>query len=358
MKGASPWLAGLAAATAPERRDRRPALALAGVAERVVAETPFCRLIRLEGQARGDAPPLLVVAPLSGHFTALIADLLAALAAEHAVHVTDWIDAREIPAAAGDFGVDDNIGHVVDFIRRLGAPLHLLGLCQSALPALAAAALLAAQGDAAQPRSLTLINGMLDPRIAPTRIDRLARLRPPRWYERYAIEEVPAAYPGAGRLIYPAALQHAALLAYLARHLANGGELYGKLWHDDGADAGSQPFLEAFLSVMDLPARFFLETIDLVFQRFALPLGTLSWRGRKVEPASIARTALMTVEGEHDDVSGPGQTRIAHALCRNIPDGRRRHLVQPGVGHFGTFHGRIWRDAVLPRVAEFIRDGA
>ncbi len=355
----------MAAAFAPGRRDRRPELALSrvaisgrtvAIAQRVLVERPFCRLIHLDREVRRDDDPrLLIVAPLSGHFTALLRDVLAALAPGHEVYVTDWTDAREVPLDRGDFGVAENIGYVLDFIRHLGGPLHLLALCQSALPALAATALLAAARDAAEPRTLTLINGMLDTSIAPTRIDRLARLRPLSWFENHAIAAVPAGFAGQGRRVYPAGLQHAALLAYLARHLAGGGELLGKVLHDDGENAAEQPFLEVFLSLMDLPAAFFLETIDLVFHRFALPRGRLSWRGEPVEPAAIARTALMTVEGEHDDVSAPGQTRIAHALCRNIPDDRRLHHVQPGVGHFGTFHGPAWRNEVMPRIAAFIR---
>jgi poly(3-hydroxybutyrate) depolymerase len=367
MTPAPSWLAA-AAAYAPTRRDRRPALVLdrtviggrsVRVTQRQLAETPFCRLMRLERNAGSDSDPrVLVVTPLSGHFTPLLADLLAGLAPAHDVHFTDWTDAREVPAAAGQFGVAENIDHVLGFIRHLGPPLHLLGLCQSAMPALAATALLAQQRDRALPRTLTLVNGMLDTRIAPTRIDRLARLRPLPWLERRAIAAVPAGYPGQGRLVYPAAYQHAGLMAYLARHVASGGELLAKALQDDGENAAAQPFLETFLSVMDLPAAFFLCTIDLVFQRCALPEHRLFWRGERVEPAAITTTALMTIEGEHDDVSAPGQTRAAHALCRNIPDQRRRHHLQAGVGHFGVFHGRVWRSEVLPRLAAFIREMA
>jgi poly(3-hydroxybutyrate) depolymerase len=364
MSRASPWLASLSAVYGPDRRNRRPELALGrievcgrevAIAQQPLVEKPFCRLIHLDRELRRDDPRVLVVTPLSGHFAALLRDLLAALASEHDVYFTDWTDAREVASENGDFGVEENIGYVLDFIRHLGGPLHLLALCQSAMPALAATALLAQHADAAQPRTLTLINGMLDTRIDPTRIDRLARSRSLTWFKKNAIAAVPAFYAGQGRLVYPAAVQHAALIAYLARHLASGGELLSKVLDDDGDNAAEQPFLELYLSVMDLPAAFFLDTVTLVFHEFALPRGRLTWRGERVEPAAIVGTALMTVEGEHDDVSAPGQTRVAHALCRNILRDRRLHHLQPGVGHFGTFHGRGWRNEVMPRIRAFIR---
>jgi poly(3-hydroxybutyrate) depolymerase len=359
------WLALWSAALAPTRQSRRPSLALdridirgrsVAVAPRLVVERPFCRLVHLERDLWAEEPRVLVVAPLSGHFAALLRDLLAALLAEHDVYVTDWTDARDVLLDHGEFGVEENIAYVIDFVRRLGGGTHLIGLCQSAMPALAAAALLARHGADAQPRSLTLINGMLDTRIDPTRIGRLARRHPLDWFERHAIAEVPQGYPGQGRRVYPASLQHAALIAYLARHLASGGELLGKVLHDDGVDPDAPSFLELYLSVMDLPARFFLEMIELVFREHALPKGRLLWRGERVEPAAIRETALMTVEGEHDDVSAPGQTRIAHALCAEIPPHRRRHHLQTGVGHFGTFHGQAWRHEVMPRIRAFIRE--
>ena len=364
MSYTSPWLASLSALYDPARQNRRPELSLSHTAicgravqitRRCLIERPFCRLIHLDRDVRRDDPCVLVIAPLSGHFAALLQDLLAALAPEHDVYFTDWTDAREVPVENGNFGVEENIGYVLDFMRYLGSGAHLLALCQAAMPALAATALLAQHGDAAQPRTVALINGMLDTRIEPTRIDRLARSRSLRWLESTAVSTVPAGYPGQGRLVYPAGAQHAGLMAYLARHLASGGELLGTVLYDDGASAAERPFLELYLSVMDLPAAFFLDTINLVFHEFALPQHRLFWRGERVEPAAIAKTALMTIEGEHDDVSAPGQTRVAHQLCPNIPRERRMHYLQPGVGHFGTFHGRLWRNQVMPQIRAFIR---
>jgi len=200
------------------------------------------------------------------------------------------------------------------------------------------------------------MNGMIDTRLRPTRIDRLTAKRAPAWFRHYALTTVPPPYRGEGRAVYPATMQHAALVAYLMRHIGTGGELLRKLMDDDGLDARAHPFLELYLSVMDLPAEFFLDSVRAVFHEHALPRGRLAWRGTPVDPGAIRDTGLMTIEGEFDDVSGQGQTRVAHALCRNIPRGRRLHHLQPGVGHFGTFHGATWRRAVLPRIAGFIRE--
>jgi len=353
MRYASPLLASWAAICEPARLNRRPEIGLSWtqicgraipITQRPLVEKPFCRLVRLDRDVRRDDPCVLVVAPLSGHFSALLRDLLAALVQDHDVYFTDWTDAREIPVDRGSFDVAENIAYVIDFIRRVERPLHLVALCQSAMPALAATALLAERGNTA-PQTLTLISGMLDPRIDPTRIGRLAQHRSLAWFERNAIAAVPAGYAGEGRLVYPAGVQHAALMTYLARHLATGGEMLDKVLYDDGEDAADQPFLELYLSVMDLPAAFFLDTVKLVFHEFALPKHRLLWHGERVDPAAITKTALMTVEGEHDDVSAPGQTRIAHDLCRSIPQCRRMHYLQTGVGHFGTFHGRVWRNS-------------
>jgi len=359
------WLPSLIAALEPTRRFRRPELGLeaveiggqiVAVTERVEIRSPFFRLVHFAKEVREPGPPVLVVAPLSGHFAALLRDMLAALLPEHDLHLIDWADARDVPQAAGPFGLEDDIACIMDCIGRLAGELHVVGLCQSAMPTLAATALLSATTGATVPTSLVLMNGMIDTRLRPTRIDRLTARRSPEWFRRYALSTVPQPYAGAGRRVYPATMQHAALVTYLMRHVGTGGELFRKLMEDDGLDAASHPFLELFLSVMDLPAEYFLDSVQAVFQDHALPRGRLAWRGAIVDPAAIRATALMTVEGEYDDVSGPGQTRVAHTLCRNIPRGRRAHYLQPGVGHFGTFHGALWRREVMPRIAGFIRE--
>ena len=328
------------------------------VRQSVVSQMPFCRLLHFERDARRSDPRLIVVAPLSGHKAVLMRDTLAALLPDHDLFLMEWTDARDVPVAEGGFALEENIAYVIDFVRRLGGDVHLLGLCQSCIPVLAGAALLAATGDPAQPRSLILISGAIDPRINPTRIGRLAAHRSIDWLERHAITRVPPPHAGEGRRVYPASIQRTALLSYLARHLATGGELFWKVFHDDGADSASHPFIELFFSVMDLAAEFFLDNMRSVFHEYLLPRGALTWRGSPVDLRAIGQTALMTVEGEFDDVSGVGQTRIAHALCSGIPSALREHHLQKSVGHFGTFHGRAWRSDILPRIRQFIRKTA
>lgn len=282
-------------------------------------------------------------------------DLLAALLPEHDLFLIDWLDARAVPAAAGSFGLEENIASIVEVLRSFAGDTHLLGLCQSAAPTLAAAAVLASAEDGAEPRSLTLISGLIDPRINPTRIARLAASRSPDWFERHAIVTVPAPYLGEGRRVYPGSAQQTALLAYFMRHLSTGGELLGKVLADDGADPARFPFVDLFFRVVDLSAEFFLDTVRLVFHEFALPRGSLMWRGERIDLSAIRRAALMTIEGEFDDVSAVGQTRVAHDLCVNIAADKRSHYLQRDVGHFGTFYGRAWRSEIMPRIRRFIR---
>jgi poly(3-hydroxybutyrate) depolymerase len=352
------------AAFGPTRRTRRPALGLdvttcdgrdVPVSEEILLERSFCRLLRFRRTTSRPDPKLLVVAPMSGHFSALLRDLLAALLPDHDVHLVHWRDARDVPTTDGPFGLEDYIADLMDCIRAVDGDLHVMGVCQSAIPVIAATALLAADKMPVAPASMILFNGMIDPRIRPSRVARLSAAQASVWFMRACMSTVPAPHAGAGRLVYPAILRHQALLGHLARHVATGGELLDKLWQDDGADPSRHPFAEQYLSVMDLPAQFVLDTIRFTFQEAALASGTLTWRGIAVDPLAIRRTALLTIEGGHDDVSSVGQTEVAHSLCRNIPTEQHAHYLHPEAGHFGTFHGKLWRDDVLPRVADFIR---
>lgn len=325
------------------------------VHETVVARTPFCtlrRFVRVGGEAD---PAVLVVAPLSGHYATLMRDAMAGLLPDHDVYVTDWHDARDVPQEAGPFGFDDNVGTVIRFMRRLGPETHVLAVCQSAQPALAATALMAASGEAAPPRSLVLMGGLIDPRINPTRIGRLATRLPLARFEAMVMTRVPAGYDGAGRRVYPRHAQRAALLSYLARHLEFRPGIVPEVRVRGDATLADPAFCREFLTVMDLPAELFLENLRIVFKEHALACGTLTCAGRTVVPSAITRTALMTVEGEFDDTSGRGQTRAAHDLCAAIPPERRAHHEEAGVGHFGMYAGRHWRESVLPKVRAFIR---
>ncbi len=324
--------------------------------EHSLVRKPFCTLKQFEVPGGGDKPRVLVVAPLSGQYALLLQDVVSGLLPDHSVCITDWRNARGVAVEQGKFDFEDNVAYVLDFLRKLGPDVHLLAVCQSAVPALAATALLAAADDARQPRSLILMGGLIDTRINPTRIDRIARTFVFRKLEQAAITYVPPGFRGAGRRIYPAAVQRAGLLTYVARHIELRPDgIFGIRMRGDPALA-DPGVLERLLTLMDLPAELYLQNMKVVLQDHALPRGTLSWRGQAVEPEAISRTALMTVEGERDDVSGPGQTLAAHQLCRAIPSRKRRHLLLPGIGHFGMYAGKTWFQSVRPRVRDFIRN--
>lgn len=327
------------------------------VREAVIADLPFCRLIRFErlGYQHHD-PPLLIVAPLSGHMPVLMRDVVAGLLPDHDIYLTDWRDAQLVPPQAGAFGLDDNIAYIMEFLRRIGPDCHLLGVSQAPVPILAALSLLAADGADSQPRSASLISGFVDPRINPTRLRALAANLPSSWFEDIVAITVPSGWPGAGRRVYPAAAQRTAMLSYLNRHMSRHLELYHKVMFDDGSDPRGHPFLRLYLSLMNLPSEFMSDTVDRIFRRADLPAGRMTWRGIPVRPEAVTRTALLTIEGGRDDVSGPGQTHVAQTLCRNIPAARRAGHTERAAGHFGVFYGRLWRESVVPVIRDFIRN--
>lgn len=327
------------------------------VAPDVIHVRPFCRLLRFAKERSDAVPRVLLVAPLSGHHATLLRGTVEALLVDHDVYVTDWIDARDVPSGCGAFDLDEYIGYVIDDLRMLGPDVHVIAVCQPAPAVLSAVALLAAAGDPAQPRSMTLMGGPVDARIAPTAPTKLAASRSLEWFERKATMTLPPYYPGAGRRVYPGFMQLGAFLAMNAtRHVDAHIKIFNDLVRGDGESAQSRrAFYDEYLAVMDVTAEYYLQTVDVVFQRHAVPLGTMTWRGRRVEPAAIRATALMTVEGELDDISAPGQTYAAHRLCPAIPADRRDHLLQTGVGHYGIFNGRRWRESIMPRIAAFIR---
>ncbi len=337
------------------------------VHEEVVLERPFCRLLRFARQLppgkaarRRRDPTVLVVAPMSGHYATLLRGTVAALLPEHQVYVTDWIDARAVPLARGGFGLDDYIDYLIGFLRHLGRDAHVLAVCQPSPPVLAAVALMAAAKDPDQPRSMTLMGGPVDTRVNPTVVNQLGTSRPIDWFEHKVIHLVPHWYPGANRRVYPGFLQLTGFMSMnLDRHVDEHVNLFRHLVRGDGESAaGHRRFYDEYMSVMDLSADFYLQTIRAVFQEHALPEGTMTHRGVRVEPRAITETALMTIEGEKDDISGVGQTRAAHALCPNIPSDRRHHRLQAGVGHFGIFNGQRWRDEIYPDLRDFIRRSA
>jgi poly(3-hydroxybutyrate) depolymerase len=328
------------------------------VSEEAVLRHPFCTLLHFAKPADvAKQPRILLVAPMSGHFATLLRGTVETLLPDHDVYVTDWINARNVPVVHGRFDLDDFIDTVIAFVRHLGPQTHLVAVCQPSVPVLAAVSLMAAEGDPVQPATMTLMGGPIDTRRNPTQPNLLATSRPLEWFERSVIETVPARFPGAFRRVYPGFLQLAGFMTMnLDRHITAHFDLFKHLVRGDGESAeATKRFYDEYHSVMDLPADFYLQTIERVFQEHALPLGTLHSRGRKVEPAAIERTALLTVEGENDDICAVGQTVAAHDLCTGLPQDRKHHHLQEKVGHYGVFNGRRWRSEIYPKVRDFIR---
>jgi poly(3-hydroxybutyrate) depolymerase len=329
---------------------------IVAVNEEILLRKPFGQLLHFRRDTTRQHPKVLVVAPMSGHYATLLRGTVEALLPEHDVHITDWIDAREVPLDQGNFDLDDYVDYIIEFCRYLGPDVHVIAVCQPSVPTLAAAALMAQANDPRQPRSITLMGGPIDTRISPTVPNDLAMRNSMMWFRQNVISTVPFGYPGAMRRVYPGFLQLTSFISMnFDRHLNSHVRQFDYLvkGDDDNADAHRR-FYDEYLAVMDLTAEFYLQTIQVVFKEHLLPRGLWVSRGRQIDPAAI-ETALMTVEGELDDISGVGQTKAAHALTPHIPGARRVHWEQPRVGHYGIFNGRKWREQIMPRVRDFIR---
>ncbi|MDA0368079.1 MAG: polyhydroxyalkanoate depolymerase [Proteobacteria bacterium] len=326
------------------------------ITEVSVLDEPFCKLLHFDRPGCEKLPRLLVVAPLSGHFATLLRGTVEGLLPQHDVYITDWIDARDVPVARGRFSLDDYITYVMRFLRHLGPGTHVMAVCQPSVPVLAAAALMAEDGDPARPKSMILMGGPIDTRINPTAPNDLAQSQPLSWFERNVITTVPMTYPGFSRQVYPGFLQLTGFMTMnLERHMNAHWDLYDHLIEGDGESVAShQKFYDEYLSVMDLPAEYYLQTVKTVFQEHALPEGKFYWGDRRVDPGAITDIGLLTVEGELDDISGLGQTRAAHDLCHNLPAAKKRHHEQAQTGHYGIFNGRRWRSDILPLVHETV----
>lgn len=334
------------------------------VVEREMLRKPFCRLLRFKRYADDagnlkdlkDDPPVLVVAPLSGHHATLLRDTVRTLLRDHKVYITDWVDARMVPASDGAFSLDDYVAYIEEFIRHIGAKsLHVISVCQPTVPVLAAVSLMAARGEDT-PRSLVMMGGPIDTRQNPTRVNDLATDKPLSWFENNLIHHVPPNYPGHGRRVYPGFLQHAGFVAMNPeRHFTSHWDYYQDLVKGDLDDAAAhRRFYDEYNAVLDMPAEYYLQTVRIVFQEHLLPRGLWDVNGERVDPSRIHGTALLTIEGELDDISGQGQTRAAHTLCTGVSEADREHLTVKGAGHYGIFSGRRWRTEVYPQVREFI----
>ncbi len=329
------------------------------VTEEVVSRLPFGTLLRFKKDVPAGAayqPPVLLVAPLSGHFATLLRETARTLLQDHDVYITDWHNARDVSLQHGAFGLDDYVEHLIRFTETIGPGTHMVAVCQPCVAALAATAVMAEDNNPAQPRSLTLMAGPVDCRVNPTGVNTLATSKPIEWFEKNLISHVPMPHAGYLRRVYPGFVQVSAFLSMnLDRHKQSFKDLYQHLVTGDVDKANViRVFYDEYLAVNDLPAEFYLETVEKVFQTYDLPRGVLTYRDRIVNPAAIRRTALMTVEGERDDICAVGQTVAAQDLCPNIRPYMKTHHVQTGVGHYGVFSGKKWNQQIYPRVREMI----
>jgi len=333
------------------------------VADEIVWTKPFCNLIHfardpavLKAAKRTRDEKLLIVAPMSGHYATLLRGTVEALLPHFDVYITDWVDARQVPMIDGRFDASDYVDYVIELLHWLGKGTHLMGVCQPSVPVLAPSSYMAMNNDPFAPASMTLMGGPIDTRRNPTQPNQLAMSRPIEWFEHNVNHSVPMPYPGFLRRVYPGFLQLTGFMTMnLDRHLEAHQKLFWHLVDGDGdAEDQHRTFYDEYLAVMDLTAEFYLQTVEWVFQEQRLARGTWVHDGVKVDPGAITKTALLTIEGERDDISGLGQTQAAQDLCKNIPDGKRMHYVQPKVGHYGVFNGSRWRNEIRPKVVDFI----
>ena len=329
------------------------------VTEEVVLSEPFGDLLRFRTADGARLPPVLIAAPLSGHFATLLRNTVEVMLADHDVYVTDWHNARDVPTAAGGFGFEDYVDYIIDFLRAIGTRCggaHVVAVCQPAVAVLAATAIMAEDGDPATPRSMTLMGGPIDTRQNPSVVNELAKTRDIAWFERNLISTVPHRYAGGGRRVYPGFIQLASFMSMnLDRHIgAHLSQFRAIVTEDMDAVEAHNRFYDEYKSVLDLPAEFYLETVERVFQRHDLPRGQLVWRGRIVDPATITDTHVLIVEGERDDICPPGQTSPALDLCTSLPDSHKHHRLQERVGHFGVFSGSRWRNQIYPQLRDVI----
>ncbi len=335
-------------------RYEKPDWNVEGAEMEVALAKPFCNLLHFKTGKTGKAKVLLV-APLSGHHATLLRDTVRSLLPEHDVWVTDWVDARLVPLTAGPFHFADYVDYVREWITLLSPDVHVISVCQPTVPVLAAVSLMSSNGQST-PKTMVMMGGPIDARRSPTAVNNLALKKPHSWFEHNVIQRVPPKYPGYNRRVYPGFLQHLGFVAMNPqRHLFAHWDYFNHLMVGDGESAEQhRRFYDEYNAVLDMPAEYYLDTVKTVFQDFDLPKGRMHVRGELVRPQAIRAPALLTIEGELDDISGNGQTEAAHVLCLNIPRDRREHYVAPGVGHYGIFSGRRWREMIFPRVRDFI----
>ena len=330
------------------------------VREEIVLRKPFGQLKRFVREGVEEGPAILIVAPMSGHYATLLRGTVERLLPKHDIYITDWRDAKLAPLKDGSFDLDDYIDYLIEFLELIGEKTgerpHLLAVCQPAVPAFAATALMAAARNPWRPKTLSMMGGPIDTRKAPTAINTLATQRPLGWFQNNVIATVPMIYPGSGRKVYPGFLQLAGFMTMnLGSHLISHWEMFKHLVvGDEEGAAATRRFYDEYRSVCDMTAEFYLQTVDVVFQQHLLPKGQLEHRGRLVDPSAIRDTALLAIEGERDDISGIGQTRAALDIATRLPKTKKQYFLARDVGHYGIFNGRKWREKIAPQVEKFI----
>lgn len=334
---------------------------MVSIREEVILEKPFCNLKyfkrEFSPEVKNTDPKLLIVAPLSGHYATLLRGTVEAMLPDQKVYITDWKDARDVPLFQGQFDLDDYIDYLIEMMEFLGPDTHILAVCQPSVPVMAAVSLMSAEDNPNVPRSMTLMGGPIDTRECPTEVNRLSAERSIDWFKKHVTYPVPWPNKGFMRVVYPGFLQ---LSAFLNMNMEDHVDAHRKMFDhlvegDEESVDKHRIFYEEYLAVMDLPADYYLQTVEIVFQKHLLPKGEWVSRGRLIDPAAITKTALMTVEGELDDISGIGQTKAAHRLCRTLPEDMKVHYEQKKVGHYGIFNGSKWRKKIAPKVKSFIR---
>ncbi len=330
-----------------------------GVTEELVLAKPFCNLVHFRRAAAGrNDPKLLIVAPISGHYATLLRATVETLLPDHDVYITDWVNARNVPVDQGKFDLSDNVNYIIEFIHTLGGNTSIVAVCQPSVPVLIAASLMAQNNDPLRPPAIVLMGGPIDTRRNPTMVNQFAAQHPLEWFERSLIQSVPANFPGHGRRVYPGFLQLSGFISMNKQRHQEAFSDYFQNVRDGNSEATQQhlSFYDEYLSVLDLTAEFYLETVAEVFQKHSLPTGTMVIDGQLVDLGAITDIGLLTIEGGRDDITGAGQTMAAHDLCRNLPAELRQHHFEETAGHYGIFSGRHWRNAIAPVVKAFVRE--
>lgn len=323
----------------------------------VVTAKDFCNLLHFKKQGNFNLPKMLIVAPMSGHYATLLRGTVEGMLPYFDVYITEWINAREIPMSKGEFTLDDYIDYVIEFIETLSPDINVMAVCQPSVPVMAAVSIMSAERNPNVPKSMTLIGGPIDTRHSPTEVNEMATERSMYWFATNVITRVPVNYPGVMRRVYPGFIQLSGFMAMnLNRHIEEHVKLFNHLVDGDGESADAhKKFYNEYLSVMDIPAEFYLQTIETVFKEHSLPQGSMKSRGRRVDPSRITKTALLTIEGEKDDISGVGQTKAAIKLCSGIPTHQKQYILQKGVGHYGLFNGRKFREIIVREILDFVK---